>query len=108
MEAAFTGYSTGLHGYIHTSNPESNPLFHYYYHSYDPFLGRRYHFHHGAHLEQSNLVRSAMGMQYNPNEFLDRENYLSSDLFLGYVWLNGFEIGGKLTEIQKSKIFCLD
>ena len=99
------GMSTyfGLHAYVHATSPETNPMVHYYYHSYEPLLGRRYHFHSGYQIDQSNLVKGAMGNSYNPREFLDKEQYMSSNYFLAYVWANQIEIGAKLTDEQKSK-----
>jgi hypothetical protein len=86
--------------FVHVSNLEANTTFQYYYHSYD-FFGRGYHFHTSHQLYQSNCVKSVLGNSYNPRLFLDEDNYLDSNKFLGFVWANRFEIGGKLTETQK-------
>ena len=93
----------GLHPYVHSLPPETNPRFQYYYHSYEPLLGRGFHFYAGYQVEQSNLVKGALGSLYNPKEFLDKDKYMSSNYFLAYVWANQIEIGAKLTDEQKSK-----
>ena len=99
--AALTTYF-GLQTFANTTNPETNPRVHYFYHSYDVF-GRGYHFHTSNQVSQSNLVKGALGDRYNPKLFLDKSNYFDSTPFLGFVWANRFEIGGHLTEAQKKQ-----
>ena len=98
--AGITTY-LGIQSFVNLSDPEVNPTLHYYYHSYDP-LGRRYHFHTGRHIEQSNWVKGALGSRYNPKLFLDENNYFDRQRFLGFVWSNRFEIGGEISDEQKA------
>jgi len=98
-----TGIATylGFQSFVNLTKPEVNPTVHYYYHSYDPF-GRGYHFHTSHHLEQSNLIKGALGSRYNPKMFLDENNYFDRQRFLGFVWANRFEIGGEMSNEQKA------
>jgi len=91
----------GLQSFVNLSKPEVNPTIHYYYHSYDPF-GREYHFHTGHHIEQSNWLKGALGSRYNPKMFLDENNCFDRKRFLGFVWANRFEIGGEISDKQKT------
>lgn len=93
----------GLHAFVHATPPETNPIVHYYYHSYEPFLGRGYHFRHSSQLEQSNLVMGAMGNRYNPKELLDANKYLDINRFYAYVWSNRVKIGANMTDLDKAK-----
>lgn len=72
------------------SPPETNPLLHYYYHSYDP-LGRGYHFHTSLQINQSNCVKGALGNRYNPRLFLDETSYEKDIKIYGEVVLDSIE-----------------